>query len=401
MESIFKEFFPENKEYDIEKKNVENDEIFNIHSKGESCSSLLVSGNRIYILSLKKCGINSGNKLLKNIENLVRQIQEIDYIELYDSSTILLNGIEIDLAFLKILSTGKSWYNKYGYVSDNYNNEKSENDLLRKKFLIEELDSYKKKIVDIFKTNKELSIYILNNKILNDNILKKKNETETDFGDKIDNLKKKLIAIFPLLKLNNNDDNKITIGDFFESIILDNLTVDQTQTVADLLIIIGVFIKYDRDLKKTIGNSNNTNTFNILGGGKIKNKKQTKNNQNETREYGTWKDGSSVYKDKNGYYIYSIRYDDDENSKGEEYKKYLKNWKPTGILYLDESKGGPGKWSSKKPIVGKKNKTLKYKNRPSPPYPANDWCGKNKKGNDGNIYTSKKNKIGVCRWVKV
>ena len=125
----------------------------------------------------------------------------------------------------------------------------------------------------------------------------------------------------------------------------------------------------------------------------------------ETREYGTWKDGSSVYKDKNGYYIYSIRYDDDENSKGEEYKKYLKNWKPTGILYLDESKGGPGKWSSKKPIVGKKNKTLKYKdrykNRPSPPYPANDWCGKNKKGNDGNMYISKKNKNGVCRWVKM
>jgi hypothetical protein len=122
---------------------------------------------------------------------------------------------------------------------------------------------------------------------------------------------------------------------------------------------------------------------------------------NETREYGTWKDGSSVYKDKNGYYIYSIRYDDDENSKGEEYKKYLKNWKPTGILYLDESKRGPGKWTSKKPIVGKKNKTLKYKDRPSPPYPANDLCGKNKKGNDGNMYTSKKNKNGVCRWVKI
>jgi len=121
----------------------------------------------------------------------------------------------------------------------------------------------------------------------------------------------------------------------------------------------------------------------------------------ETREYGTWKDGSSVYKDKNGFYIYSIRYDEHENSKGEEYKKYLKNWKPTGILYLDKSKGGPGKWTSKKPIIGKKNKTSKYKNRPSPPYPANDWCGKNKKGNDGNMYTSKKNKNGVCRWVKL
>lgn len=122
---------------------------------------------------------------------------------------------------------------------------------------------------------------------------------------------------------------------------------------------------------------------------------------NETKEYGTWKDGSSVYKDKKGFYIYAIRYGTGEHDKGEEYKKYLKNWKPTGILYLDESKGRPGKWSTKKPIVGKKNKTSKYKNRPSPPYPANDWCGRNKKGNDGNMYISKKNKNGVCRWVKV
>ena len=42
---------------------------------------------------------------------------------------------------------------------------------------------------------------------------------------------------------------------------------------------------------------------------------------NETKEYGTWKDGSSVYKDKKGFYIYAISYE--KNEKGEEYKKYL------------------------------------------------------------------------------
>ena len=120
---------------------------------------------------------------------------------------------------------------------------------------------------------------------------------------------------------------------------------------------------------------------------------------NETKEYGTWKDGSSVYKDKKGFYIYAISYE--KNEKGDEYKKYLKKWKPTGILYLDRSKGRNGKWTTKKPIVGKKNKTSKYKNRPSPPYPANDWCARNKRGNDGNNYISKKNKNGVCRWVKL
>jgi hypothetical protein len=128
---------------------------------------------------------------------------------------------------------------------------------------------------------------------------------------------------------------------------------------------------------------------------------------NGTIEYGTWKDGSSVYKDKIGYYIVDI------NENDENYKKYLKNWKPVGdnLLYLDKKKG---KWTSKKPSLNKtkkiskntnkqntKNNATKYLNRPSPPYPANDYCGKNKRGNDKNMYTSKKNKNGVCRWVKI
>ena len=45
------------------------------------------------------------------------------------------------------------------------------------------------------------------------------------------------------------------------------------------------------------------------------------------------------------------------------------------------------------------SKTLKkYKTRKSPPYPANENCGKKMKGNDGNIYESVPNKNGVCSW---
>ena len=40
-------------------------------------------------------------------------------------------------------------------------------------------------------------------------------------------------------------------------------------------------------------------------------------------DLGTYKDGSSVFKDKHGYYIYQW-----DNVKQIEYKKYLKNWKP-------------------------------------------------------------------------
>lgn len=40
------------------------------------------------------------------------------------------------------------------------------------------------------------------------------------------------------------------------------------------------------------------------------------------KEYGTWKDGSSVYKDSKGYYIVAVGLNTPM------YKKYLKNWKP-------------------------------------------------------------------------
>jgi hypothetical protein len=40
------------------------------------------------------------------------------------------------------------------------------------------------------------------------------------------------------------------------------------------------------------------------------------------------------------------------------------------------------------------------KSRPSPPYSANDCCGKTLLGNDGQKYKSKPNVSGICTWVK-
>lgn len=40
----------------------------------------------------------------------------------------------------------------------------------------------------------------------------------------------------------------------------------------------------------------------------------------------------------------------------------------------------------------------KYKNRPSPSVSANQHCGKTKRGNDGQMYTSKRNSRGFCQW---
>jgi len=54
---------------------------------------------------------------------------------------------------------------------------------------------------------------------------------------------------------------------------------------------------------------------------------------------------------------------------------------------------------SGKNSINNHNKTLKkYKNRKSPPYPANNNCGKKIKGNDGNMYESKPNKNKICSW---
>lgn len=73
-------------------------------------------------------------------------------------------------------------------------------------------------------------------------------------------------------------------------------------------------------------------------------------------DFGSYKDGSSVYKDKHGYYIYQWN-----NVKNVEYKKYLKNWKPpksdTRLILDKKSK----KWKivkSKKKEIEKKEISL-------------------------------------------
>lgn len=57
---------------------------------------------------------------------------------------------------------------------------------------------------------------------------------------------------------------------------------------------------------------------------------------------------------------------------------------------------------SQRNAVANHSKTLKkYKERGSPPFPANKHCGKKMVGNDGVTYLSKPNKNGVCAWKKI
>ncbi len=83
-----------------------------------------------------------------------------------------------------------------------------------------------------------------------------------------------------------------------------------------------------------------------------------------------------------------------------------------GEMYISKptSRGGKTRWGpkchwvkdrKKKIVKNKKIMTNGKKNRPSPSVSATKFCGKKKRGNDGNMYISKPNKNGVCRWVKV
>jgi len=54
-----------------------------------------------------------------------------------------------------------------------------------------------------------------------------------------------------------------------------------------------------------------------------KSKKKSKKNLIGKQDFGSWKNGSSVFKDKKGFYV--VQWNPKKN---EEYKKYLKKWKP-------------------------------------------------------------------------
>jgi len=279
MEDIIRTVFTKNDEFDVKVKTYTNNPnkfIIYTLSGFENCLMLEFFADHIVIQNLNKCGNSSGTNLLLKIDELVKKIPEIKYIELFDGSTILLDNIEIDLAFLKILTTGQSWYNCFGYVSNNYQNEVNENEKLRNKLLtLGLIDSCKEKLIEYYKNQQ---IYFTD--ITVDEIKNKTKEQIVE--DKITNLKKKLVDQFPVININK----PIKIKDFFNYINENKniLNTDQITTLRDLIQTIGVLIEYNRELEKIIeqtsNNNNNNNSCTIIGG-KIK----KHNTQKKTKKY--------------------------------------------------------------------------------------------------------------------
>jgi len=89
-------------------------------------------GTVLYISHIFKCGDGKYTReMIKLIETMAKSIpappwSRVKYIKLEDGSSINVcagqnsSGMNIDLRYLKILTTGESWYNSFGYKSVNH-----------------------------------------------------------------------------------------------------------------------------------------------------------------------------------------------------------------------------------------------------------------------------------------
>ena len=129
---ILKEVFPAEKFFIevSESESVDDRPVsVDIKTKGtpenEFCAIINIDGKNLEVDVLHKCGI-AGGEILKKIEVFARR-QGCKTISLEDKSKITICDTEFDLAILKILTKGESWYNSLGYVSEDYNNEIKQN----------------------------------------------------------------------------------------------------------------------------------------------------------------------------------------------------------------------------------------------------------------------------------
>lgn len=127
MEQIeaINQIFPE-PDY-IVKKQTEGS--YDIETADDFCFSIKIGENNIYISTLSKCNI-SGTEILNKIEKLAKLIPGITKINLTDGSVIMkkcgTKTYMLSLAYIKLLTKGKSWYNSLGYISDDYENEEKQ-----------------------------------------------------------------------------------------------------------------------------------------------------------------------------------------------------------------------------------------------------------------------------------
>ena len=117
-------------------------------------------GTVLYISKIFKCSDNMPltRKVINLIEEMAKSIpappwSRIKYIKLEDGSSIHVCTVDIDLRYLKILTTGESWYNSFGYKSVNHDANVAHNAVIINKPMDELLpELYDQEYIEEFKS---------------------------------------------------------------------------------------------------------------------------------------------------------------------------------------------------------------------------------------------------------
>ena len=121
---IFK-VFPEEK-YTIKI----SDSNISIYISVNWCCNFYIYENILFIDMLYKCNPDSGSEILKKIIEYGKYLKKeeiITEINLEDISNIEIGDKKFSLSLLSILSTGISWYNQFGFISKQFEEEKKHN----------------------------------------------------------------------------------------------------------------------------------------------------------------------------------------------------------------------------------------------------------------------------------
>ena len=225
---IFKFFIPENYVISFKKHNIV---IVDNSPELNECLTIRINDNNVELFQLNKCsyqGKTNLEKLIKYIKYL-NSLEELKdkflFIYLYDVSEVKIKDMFIPLWLLSILSIGKSWYNTFGFISDDYDSEIEKNNLIIQKNIKDFLyESYNK-------------LYTRNN-INIDRITLKSNKS------------KKIIEQF--LEYYNNDN---TVQDIFieikNKLMKNDISLEELLIINELLYMITIsnIITYEIDLK--------------------------------------------------------------------------------------------------------------------------------------------------------
>jgi hypothetical protein len=232
IDRIF-DFFPR-AEYEIK---IEDSPLIqiDIKNKTQKCITFFVIDKVLYLGELNQCNDKSGTVNLNKIKEYgkyLKSINIIDKIEFYDSSTIY--GKKISLSLLSILSTGMSWYNRFGFISKNFKQEEENN----AKFLIMTFKDFLNECIPKILENK-LKYYQeeLNNEILE----LQQNLNKSLFKEKkLEQLSKK-----------KSERNSLPLNDFIEIIRLELfskrdefISIFENKNVKELFILIKNRLKH-------------------------------------------------------------------------------------------------------------------------------------------------------------